>query len=406
MTIATSSYNETLGKLEIPTFQEIFDSYVAGAKLLFGNDTNFETNSLDGQKGLILSQAFLDKDEALQSVWLSFFVQNATGIALDYLAARKGLVRKKGSFSSVNIEVTVNNNITLAGLDGDLNNLNGTGYTVKDSVGNRWILVATTNLTIGTTTPLLFRSATLGANTALANTLTIPETIVVGVTNVNNPAVQNIIGKSAETDIPLRARVLSSYANTSGNQFDAIYSKLLNLTGVTDLNLDQNNKDVPKANGTGIFSIWAIVEGGLDTDIAHVIYNNIHGGGTRGAVTVQMPTINGVTEIPISFDRPIDAPITARINIQTLIAGTIFDIPALQFYISTNLKLSVGKAVSSEDLTLIAVEAIASINGSNSGAVTNARVNDGGGFTRYLQPTTLQHKFSLQPADINIVIAI
>jgi uncharacterized phage protein gp47/JayE len=394
MAIVTHYFDDVLGTVVLRTFQELFDSKVLNEKAIFTNDTNYETNSPDGQRVLLDASSNLDVGELIQSTFLSFFLENATGIALDYAAQRKGLSRKAGAYSQVVIDITVDRSLTLDGLDGDISNLNGTGYTVKDTAGNRWILTTTSNLNIGTTA-LFFRSATLGTNTADPNTLTIPETIVVGVTSVNNPASQISIGTSEENDTQLRARVKASAANNASINASALYSQLFNLSDVTDVKVSDNSSSGTDANGTPPHTVWAIVEGGLDNDIATVISKNTSGGGTRGAVSVIIQTPLNVDYLPFNFDRPISTPLSLQIDILTLIAGTVFDEVAIKNYIVTNLTFTIGKGVTSEDVILVAKDAVTVANGAGSGAVNAALIDAGGGFLTSVTPSTPQHKFTL-----------
>lgn len=389
--------------LVIPTYMEVFNGYVEGEQAIFGVETNYETNSPDGQRVGIISQATTDINEVLQSLFNSFFADFAQGNALDMVGGRKGLLRQNGTFSTIDISITTSAICTLIGLDFNINNVNGTGYTIQDNAGNQWILTSTTTLLANTTTSLIFRAKNYGEILATSNTITLPVTIVVGVVSVTNPAGVLTTGIPEETDTNLRVRYFQSFAFTSQNQTDAVYSQLRNLTGITDVLTVQNNAPITDANGTPLFTLWTIVEGGNNTAIANIIYKNIHGGGMRGAVSVPILAINNITTINVKFDRPIYAPLYVKFNLKQTNPNFTFDILAIQNYIATNIIYTLGQNADSGTLTALALKAIIAVGGG--GVPLDLMIsNDNITWVDYVTVTTLQHKFTLSASNIAIII--
>ncbi len=387
----------------IPTLTDVLDSIISAEQQIYGSDTNYDTNSPDGQRVLLLAQGLIDSYEAQLSLFNSHFANYAIGNALDLCVSRKGIARKAGTFSTINIQVTTNSICTLNGLDADYNNINGTGYTVQDSVGNKWILIATTTLAANSVNSLQFRSATYGANISAANTITIPVNIVVGVTNVTNLLSNLTTGTSEELDSELRQRYFASFAVTASNQVDAVYSQLLNLSGVTDVLTQQNNTSATDIYGTDPFTLWTIIEGGVDTEIASILYRNIHGAGMRGAVTVTIPSVNGVTSIVVKFDRPYYTRLYIKFNLQRAKTTTTYVIADIQTYIANNTNYKLGDNADSGTLTSTALDAITALGG---GAVPlDLQISiDGTTWVDYLTPITLQYVFTLTASDIAITV--
>jgi len=389
--------------LVIPTYMEVFNGYVEGEKAIFGVETNYETNSPDGQRVGIISQATTDTNEVLQSLFNSFFGDFAQGNALNMVVGRKGLLRQSGTFSTINLSITTNSICTLTGLDFNIDNVNGSGYTVQDNAGNQWILISTTTLLANTTTSLIFRARNYGEILATSNTITLPVTIVVGVVSVTNPAGVLTTGILEETDTNLRVRYFQSFAFTSRNQIDAVYSQLQNLTGVTDVLTVQNNTPVTDANGTPLFTLWTIIEGGNDTAIANIIYQNIHGGGMRGAVSVPILAANNITTINVKFDRPIYTPLHVKFNLKQINPSFTFNILAIKNYIVINIIYTLGQNADTGTLTALALKAIIAAGGG--GVPLDLMIlNDNSAWVDYVAVATLQHKFTLSASNIAITI--
>ncbi len=391
--------------LVIPTFTQVLNGYIVAEQAIFGTDTNYDTNSPDGQRIAITAQAQTDTNEALQGLFNSFFADYAVGNALDLVAGRKGLIRKEGTFSTVQIAITTNLICTLAGLDDNISNVNGTGYTVQDNIGNQWILTSTVTLLADTTTLLLFRAKNYGASLASPNTITIPFTIITGIISFTNPSDQVLIGTNEENDTQLRTRYFQSYALTSRNQVDAVYANLLNLDGVTDAMTDQNNTGAPDIYGTPAFTLWTIVEGGNSDQIANVIYHNIHGSGMRGSVSVTIPSANGITSIIVKYDRPIYIPLYVKYNLKktTTSSSFTFDIAGIKNYMVFNISYTLGDNADSGTLTALALNAINALGGG--GVPLDLLISiDNATWVEYLDVGSLQNKFTLSSTNITITV--
>ena len=293
--------------LKTKTLTEIKDELIADLKLIYGDDINVNQNSPDGQQLTLYSQGGVDLREILQRVYSSFDIDQAEGRALDRLSALNNIKRKGGTFSTTNVNLTVDQALNLIGLDGqsaeinpDIENL----YTIKDDAGTRFFLNDSVSIVEAGTDAYLFRAADIGQVEILPNTITTAETIIKGVTNINNPSSPISIGVDQEVDNVLRIRRASSVAITSLGYLDSVEAALENLEGVITSTVLENDTESVDLNGTPPKTLWCIVEGGADADIAQIIYVKRCGGvGMRGAESVIIDRPNGTTKA-IKFDRP------------------------------------------------------------------------------------------------------
>jgi len=147
------------------------------------------------------------------------------------------------------------------------------------------------------------------------NTILTP---VLGWDSVTNP-LPAISGQERETDEQLRLRFRNGKFEKATNTIDSIYSALINLTGVTEVTIYENDNGTVDANGVPGHSFLPIVVGGLSTDIANAIWQNKPIGIlSYGNTTV---TINDNQSPPfphaVSFSRPTPIVIYITMNITT-----------------------------------------------------------------------------------------
>jgi uncharacterized phage protein gp47/JayE len=136
-----------------------------------------------------------------------------------------------------------------------------------------------------------------------ANTITTIVTPVLGWDGVTNP-VAATAGRLRETDEELRLRFRNTKFERATNTIDAIYSAILNVEGVEEAVVYENDTDVTDVNGVPPHSFLPIVTGGLSTDIANSIWENKPIGILSfGNTTVAINDVQGFSH-DISFSRP------------------------------------------------------------------------------------------------------
>ena len=194
--LVTQSLDEILNDEDnglIPKFMSIY------------NLANIEQNSPDGQWLNILAQEKKDILDLVTTYYNNLDPDRVVGIPQQILYKLNGLTINAYTYSYVYVMVVVSDDVTLDGLDDNIDSTDGVGYTVADGNGTRWILAQTQNLSPGSYT-LSFRAADLGAVTALPNTINVMETVLKGVTSVNNTASNYITGNDGETAAQFRQR--------------------------------------------------------------------------------------------------------------------------------------------------------------------------------------------------------
>lgn len=277
------------------SLEEIKEDLTTKFKDIYGQDINIEQNSPDGQWINILAQEKKDILDLFTQFYNNLDPDRVVGIPQQILYKLNGLTIKAFTFSYVYIYVTVTEDVTLQGLDDDIENIDGTGYTVRDTNGNRWILATTTDLKTGKHL-LNFRSADLGSITALPNTISIMETVQKGVVGVNNPANNYVTGNSGETTAEFRLRRNKAMAVPSQGFDESTASQMLELETVKECKV-YDNRTNEVVNGIPAHGIWVIVRGGLPQEIGRVIYNNLPPGiPMKGDEKVVIQKVNGDIE--------------------------------------------------------------------------------------------------------------
>lgn len=386
--------------LTVKTRSEIVSDLETSFKAIYGSDINLDQNSPDGQIIGILAQQAVDIRELLTSVYNSFNPDRAIGSVLDERVAINNIQRRGGTFTVQPITIVCDRTITLQGLDGNYNDINGTGYTVGDNSGNQFILVDSETLTAGTYSRN-FRANRLGQVETTIGTITNQITVVLGVTSVNNPSASLEIGQNEETDTELRLRRQYSVAIASMGYLNGLLAAVLNLDGVSDAVLYENYTDVTDANGIPAHSTWLVVEGGANTDIANIYYEKkSYGSGMRGGVEVDITTASGQI-LTIKFDRPTAADLYIRFDIQPTIAGTTFDILGIKDYIVANLTYKIGAFAETSSITAQAITAIAATSGG--GVPLNVEISDDGStWVDFLEVANLDEQWTIDATRIAI----
>jgi uncharacterized phage protein gp47/JayE len=382
--------------LKVKPVTEIISDLVTAMQAIYGPDINVAPNSPDGQLINIFAQASADLRELLVGVANSFSPAAAYGTLLDQRVALNGLARKQGTFTLTNVNVTVNQAVTLPGLDDAINDPAGTGFTVKDGAGNSFILVATTYLGSAGTTTLSFRSKVIGAIQTIPNTIVNQLTRVFGVTAVNNPAAATSLGVEEETDAQLRTRHARSFALASSGGADAVEAALRAIPDVTDA-LVIENATTGTVLGTAANSIWAIVTGGTPAEIAQAIYAKKGiGCGMRGAQSYVVTRPNG-TGFTAKWDTSITSRLYVKFTLNPRTTGVTYDHPRIAAALAAALKYALGQAPTVGDLVnaVLAIEPTAYLT--SLGVST-----DGITYFDSVQPSDMQHYFTLAVGDIAI----
>lgn len=389
----TSNYIDASG-LHTQTLGEIVTELETAFKSIYGSEINVAANSPDGQLINILAQAKIDILDLIAQVYDSFSPTSAIGSVLDQRCALNGVIRNGATFTVVPVVITSDRVVNLVGLSAGA----GTPFAVSDGAGNRFQLIDNLTTGIGTQTAS-FRAELAGAVSVSTDTLTTIETITLGITAVNNPNEATTQGADEETDAALRTRRSRSVSLPSTGYLEGLQGALEALDGVTGAKVYENNTDTTDGDGILPHSIWCVVEGGDDDEIADVIYKKRNAGcGMVGNEVVTIPQSNGFN-FAVKFDRPTLEDLYISFTVQSITGGTIDE---------TYLKQAIYDAITYGINEVADSSAIASIVklADPTVVITVCEVSgDDVTYEPFLSPSTIDGRFVISTDRISITVA-
>ena len=348
-----------------------------------GEEISFASNTPDGQFTEILSNIGTTIRELLASVYNATDPSKCESTQQDTKYQLNYVYRKGGSWTLQYIDIVADKTVTLTGLDGSFDEENVSAFTASDDSGNNWYLVDTTTITAGTTS-LEFRAQNQGAVNSAIGTITNIVTITDGILSVNNSQGYTTLGVESESDEDFRIRRERSVGNISGNNADSIYGNILSLQGVAQCNVHDNDTNSTDATGTPAHTLWVIVDGGGNDEIAEIIYANKGGQGTRGAVTVPISSKSGQI-LNINFDRPLIKALYIKFDIQAISSAALLDQDFIKTYIADNLYYQLGEDAETSKITNVCANALL-IDGGD-GYALNIQISTGGTATASISGT-------------------
>lgn len=369
--------------LQTATAPELLQDLETAFRAIYGEDVLLDSSTPDGQWLNILVQKGVDVRGLLMQLYNSFNPDNTQGTVLDQRCAINNVFRKAGTFTTVDVTIVTDRELTLQGLDDQYNNPEATGFTIQDNEGNRFILINTTNLSLGTN-ECRFRSEQLGQVIIAPHTLTVPVTIVLGVISVDNDT-SGSLGEDEESDANLKIRRRQSVAVGSFGYLNGLQGALLQLDGVNDAKVYENYTSSTDANGTPGHCIWVVMDGGATDEIAQTIYSKkCPGTNMRGAITYDITT-PAQTTFTAKWDNVTDEDFYIRFDIKPVATGITFNLNAIKSYIQNNIDLKIGEYAETASITEIAQQAIESVGGQ--GYAVNVQVStDEVTWVDYLSP--------------------
>lgn len=378
--------------LQIKSFNEVKEELTTGFRGIYGNDINIDSNSPDGQLIAILSQTVIDLLEIVLQVYNSFDPDTAVGTVLDQRVALNNIVRKGGTYSYTNITVTTTAACTLNGI----NTVDAeSAFTVSDTQGTLWVLASTQTPAAAGTYTYSFRAKEIGAVESLPNTITTIVNAVVGVSAVNNPAALTVKGEDTETDAELKARRRESIGIASQGYREALKATLLNIPDVTYAEVYENENSLTDDDGIPGHSIWVIVQGGSDSDIAKAIYSKRNAGcGMKGSTTYTIVRNDG-TSFEVAWDRPTATNAYIKFDLTKITNHTV-DINAIKLAL-VNSPLSIYEPLDINTVANIVKEIDPEV------IVTNCQVStDGTTWSDIIYPATKSKRLEIATTRITI----
>lgn len=255
--------------LETATQAELVSQFTAAFDAIYGNDINLDPDSPDGQMMMTFIQVVLDNLDLITQVYNQFDPDLAIGAVLDQRVAINGIQRQAGTFTITNITLVASQALNLFGLDQTAQPV----YTVADNAGNQWQLQTTQNISGPGTYVYSFQAANPGATLTVPNTITIPVSIVLGISSINNPTTYTSLGLNEESDAALRIRRQKSVSIAGQGYLAGLLAALENISGMNSVFVYENNTSVTDGDSVPGHSIWVITSGtALDSAIANAIY--------------------------------------------------------------------------------------------------------------------------------------
>jgi hypothetical protein len=358
----------TAAGLQTATREELVTYFTAQFQDIYGADINLESDTPDGQLMNIFIQSVLDLQDLLVQIYNTFDPDNAVGVVLDQRVAINGIQRQAGTYTITPISLVNSTSVNLYGLDQTAEE----PYIISDNEGTRWVLMTTQlGLAAGTHT-LDFRAEIPGEQLTIPNTITVPVTVVLGVTSVNNPNVYSTLGVNEETDAQLKVRRNKSVALASQGYLEGLLAALENIDGMASAYVYENVTGTTDANGVPSHSIWVIVSGtAAAVDIANAIYTKRNAGcGMYGDETYTITQVDG-SPFVIRWDEVITRELFVFLTVTPIDGVTLPEIDAIKDGIVAALVPSVYETVNINSLAT-AVQAIDS-----NALVTNAGFSSG-----------------------------
>ncbi|HDL7459194.1 TPA: baseplate J/gp47 family protein [Yersinia enterocolitica] len=379
--------------LEIDTFRDLFQTLSDAYKSIYGQDIDLDQESPDGQRVAIEAQARTDIEASIQWLYSQMDPDFNTGDMQQIIAKLHGLYLRPGSRSQRDLNVATDRPVFLY-----------SGYKIRDQSNQVWFVRQNVTIPAGTTTVTFFAQDFGKVTGLIADTFTqlTPE---LGVLSITADAVA-VVGRDEETPEEFRQRRNRSLENPATGSTGAIFAKVAQLTGVTDLNVGENDTKIDDVlTGIPANSIWLVAEGGSVSEIVEVMVKQKGGGtGTKGSVigryieTLIRP--DGTTlqiAHDMQFDRPIYKPLHINLTAKRKVTNDPVNLDTLKEALAKRV-MHIGEEIDANEFYA---------DGYGSGRVnyvlTNLKISiDGITFTDAELSPGFQGKFTLDVANISI----
>lgn len=379
--------------LEIDTFRDLFQTLSDAYKDIYGQDIDLDQESPDGQRVAIEAQARTDIEASLQWLYSQMDPDFNTGDMQQIIAKLHGLYLRPGSRSQRDLNVATDRPVFLY-----------SGYKIRDQSNQVWFVRQNVTIPAGTTTVTFFAQDFGKVTGLIADTFTqlTPE---LGVLSITADAVA-VVGRDEETPEEFRQRRNRSLENPATGSTGAIFAKVAQLTGVTDLNVGENDTKIDDVlTGIPANSIWLVAEGGAVSEIVEVMVKQKGGGtGTKGSVigryieTLIRP--DGTTlqiAHDMQFDRPVYKPLHINLTAKRKVTNDPVDLDTLKEALAKRV-MHIGEEIDANEFYADGYGA-----GRVNYVLTNLKISiDGITFTDAELSPGFQGKFTLDVANISI----
>lgn len=264
-----------------PTYNDILEDLVTQMQAIYGSGIYLGSDSKDYQLLATFAEKIYDCFQTGQIAYNAHSPITAVGTGLDYIVALNGISRKTATRSMVTLTLTGTPGAVIA---------NG---LASDESGVIWELPDSVTLNASGYASVVATCQQMGVVEAMAGTITRIATPTAGWTSVTNPAPADT-GEAVETDSELRARQAESTAQPTQSILTGLRGALQALDDVGRVAVYENDTDTTDDNGIAPHSIWCVVEGGDDDEVAEtILLRKGLGCGTYGEETVVVTDDDG-----------------------------------------------------------------------------------------------------------------
>lgn len=292
-----------------PSYEELLDSVQDDFLRVFPSDLVLTSNSNAGILSRLIAWREYEQIQAQQQVYYSAFISTATGSALDRLGANVGLPRKVDRPASTPLTIVT---------DGEYLIEAGTQFETDDG----YIFDLTEDVLTAPKDGKWQGTGNAEAEDTGEITNVEPHTITIvynpdeSILSVDN-ADKASGGQDYEEDPQYRARLIMENANRPSPTVNGVRSALLNVQGVREVNIVENQWAVPDKYGNPPYSIHIYVLGGKKQDIADCLISHLAVGITMtGTTYCDAIDATGNTK-RVYFDFATDRPISVQVKLKT-----------------------------------------------------------------------------------------
>jgi hypothetical protein len=385
--------------LTVATQAELVANFTAAMQTIYGADIDLSASSPDGQMMMIFIQAVLDLEDLIVANYNQFDPDQAIGAVLDQRVAINGIQRQAGTYTLTNITIATSQSVNLYGLDQSIQPI----FTVADSQGNQYeLLVTQLGFNPGSGGSALgFQAASPGALTPTPNTITVPVTVVLGVTSINNPTAASSLGLNEETDAALKVRRQKSVSLSSQGYLAGLLAALENLTGMTAAFVYENVTNATDGDGVPGHSIWVITSGtAAASAIANAIYTKRNAGcGMYGAQSYIITQVDG-SLFTVLWDNVVAENLFMQFNVTSINGTSVPNIAGIRADLVTSFIPGVYAEVNINELATL----VQDVDGNSLVTSAGFATTSSGPFNNnVLQPSSKNKQFAVAAANIIIL---
>ena len=267
-----TSYVDETG-IYLDTFAEIKDALISDLKEIFGEGINADNAARFGQLINIISERVADQNELVQLVANSQDPTSAVGVWLEQIVRINGITKNEAEFSTVPLRLTASISGTTV-LEGDTIEVASTGEKFAIDADTT---VAPSGTEIVSATAVNPGQIAMDAGLSFSGGGLKINNPRYGFANVESTADASL-GALEETDQALRIRRELAAAKTGSSSVSAVYQKLADIDEVTEVKVYENINGTTDSLGVPGHSVWCILNGGNEADIAQVVFENVGAG--------------------------------------------------------------------------------------------------------------------------------